>query len=168
MKEDKQLTEFKKPLENVLKAAQEIQAVSYENIMDAADVLADVKTIGEKITARKEDITKPMNEALKSARAFFKPFEKQYEEAEAIVKEKVLAWHEAHWEEQTVQDNTVYGTRGKVTVVERFKVEIEDADKLPRELLSPDVDRIKLALESGMKVKGATLVPVYGITAGRI
>src|SRR3990167_7710196 len=79
----------------VVKNAQELQVNTYEQVMDAADILFDVKSIGEKITERKEEITKPMNEALKSARAFFKPFENPYTEAEKIVKDKGLSWHEA-------------------------------------------------------------------------
>lgn len=151
----------------VLQAANGLEVHTYEQVMDAADVLFDVKSIGEKITERKEEITKPMNEALKSARSFFKPFENQYTEAEKIVKDKVLGWHEAHWSEQTVQDNTIRGTRGKVTVTERFKLEIDDADAIPRNLCNPDAERVQKALEAGLKVKGARLVPVYGITAGK-
>lgn len=151
----------------VVKNAQEIQVKTYEQVMDAADLLLDVKTIGEKITERKEKITKPMNEALKSVRAFFKNPETDYDKAETIIKDKVLGWHSAHWSEQTVQDNTIYGTRGKVTVVERFTVEIEDESKIPRELCSVDVARVKLALEAGLKVKGARLIPNYSITAGK-
>ena len=150
----------------VLQAANALEVHTYEQVMDAADVLYDVKSIGEKITERKEEITKPLNVALKSARDFFKPYENQYTEAEKIVKDKVLGWHEAHWAEQTVQDNTVRGTRGKVMVVERFTLDIEDADAIPRNLCNPDTERVKKALEAGLKVKGAKLVPIYGIMAG--
>ena len=152
----------------VVKAAQELNVKTFEQVMDAADVLYDVKRIGEKITERKEEITKPMNEALKSARAFFKPFEKQYEEAEAIVKDKVLQYHQAHWAENNVPDNTVHGMKGKVTITERFTLEIEDADAIPRNLCNPDTERVKKALEAGLKVKGARLVPIYGVTATKL
>ncbi len=154
-------------LASVVRNSEEMQVKTYEQVMDAADLLLDVKSIGEKITERKEKITKPMNEALKSVRSFFKKPESDYAKAEDILKEKVLSWHSAHWEEQTVQDNTIHGLRGKVTVVERFRVEIEDATKIPRELCSPDTGRIQSALEAGLKVKGAKLVPYYSITAGK-
>lgn len=154
-------------LATVVKSAHEMQVKTYEQVMDAADLLVDVKSIGEKITERKEKITKPMNEALKSVRSFFKKPESDYAEAEQILKDKILAWHSAHWEEHTLQDNTISGLRGKVTVVERFGVDIEDETKIPRELCSPDIGRIKLALEAGLKVKGAKLVPNYSITAGK-
>lgn len=151
----------------IVKQAQELNVKTLEQVMDAADLLFDVKGIGEMITARKEEITKPMNEALKSARAFFKPFENQYTEAEKIVKDKVLGWHTAHWTENTVQDNTIHGLKGKVTVVEKFKLEIEDAEAIPRNLCNPDAERVQKALEAGLKVKGAKLVPVYSIMASK-
>ncbi len=159
--------EDQRQVAGVLALAMGTHVKTFEGVMDAADLLLDIKTVGEKITERKEEMTKPLNESLKSIRSFFKPFEKQYEEAEAIVKGKVLEYHAAHWQEGNVPDNTVNGLRGKVTVVERFKVEIEDADAIPRNLCNPDEDRIKKALEAGLKVKGAKLIPVYGITAGK-
>lgn len=157
-----------KQLATVLKTAEELHVNTYEQVMDAADVLFAVKRIGEIITERKEEITRPMNEALKSARSFFKPFEAQYAEAESIVKNKILDWHQAHWAEETRQDNTIAGSKGKVTVVERFTLEIEDETKIPRELCSPDLERVKHALEAGLKVKGAKLIPVYSIMAAKL
>lgn len=152
----------------VVEAAQNLQVKTYEQVMDAADVLFDIKRIGETITERKEEITKPLNEALKSSRKFFKPFEDQYTTAEAIVKDKVLEYHQNHWSENTVPDNTVNGMKGKVTVVERFTLEIDDADAIPRNLCNPDTERVKKALEAGLKVKGARLVPIYSIMAGKL
>lgn len=152
----------------VVKNAEELNVKTFEQVMDAADLLFEVKGIGEKITERKEEITKPMNEALKSTRAFFKPFETQYADAEKIVKDKVLEWHASHWAENNVQDNTVHGMKGKVTVVERFTVEVEDENAIPRNLCNPDMDRVKKALEAGLKVKGAKLVPVYSIMASKL
>ncbi len=151
----------------LVKKAEETKVVTFSDVMDMADILLDIKTIGQKITARKETMTRPMNDALKAARSFFKPFETDAEKAEKLVKDKILAWHGAHWNEQTTTDNTINGLRGKVTVVERVGVEIEDETKIPRELCSPDVGRIKLALEAGLKVKGARLVLNYSITAGK-
>lgn len=44
------------------------------------------------ITSKKETITRPLNEALKNARAFFAPLEKEWGEAERIVKSKMIGW----------------------------------------------------------------------------
>ena len=157
-----------KEVASVVEAAQGLQVKTFEQVMDAADILFDVKRIGEKITERKEEITKPLNEALKSARKLFKPFEDQYTEAETIVKDKVLEYHQNHWAENSVPDNTVNGLKGKVTVVERYTLEIEDADAIPRNLCNPDTERVKKALEAGLKVKGARLIPVYSIMASKV
>ena len=44
------------------------------------------------ITSKKESITKPLNEALRNARAFFAPIEEQWAGAERIVKDKMVAY----------------------------------------------------------------------------
>jgi hypothetical protein len=135
--------------------------------MGAADFLFYVKGTGERVTARKEEITRPMNEALKSARSLFKPIEEACAKAEQIAKEKLLTWHFSEWEAGRQTDNKIHGTRGNVTIVERSTVEITDEAAIPRGLCSPDPKKIEHYLLSGKKLRGAKLVPTYTIAAGR-
>lgn len=74
-------------LENQANAV--IIATPEENAL-AIDLKAKLKEIGQTIKARKEEITKPLNAALKSARELFAPIEEQYEIAENIVGRKLL------------------------------------------------------------------------------
>src|SRR5690349_7454180 len=91
------IAEFKPTASELVKRAEAIKVKTFEDAMDAADFLVDVKQLGEAVTARKEAITKPLNEGLKSARKLFKPLEEQCAEAEALVKDAVLTFHEKHW-----------------------------------------------------------------------
>lgn len=68
-----------------------IIATPEENAL-AINLKAKLKEIGQTIKARKEEITKPLNVALKSARELFAPIEEQYETAENIVGKKLLAY----------------------------------------------------------------------------
>lgn len=63
----------------------------YEN---AVKIGTRIKEVSKAITERKEEITKPLNEALKSARALFKQAEDTLGEAETNLKTKMLAWRE--------------------------------------------------------------------------
>ena len=88
--ENKELTVLKSQvsqLENQANAV--IIATPKENAL-AIDLKAKLKEIGQTIKARKEEITKPLNAALKSARELFAPIEEQYEIAENIVGRKLL------------------------------------------------------------------------------
>ena len=126
-----------------------------------------MKQLGEKVTTRKEEITKPMNEFLKSARALFKPLEQMCAEAESTVKDAVLTFHEKHWKRGKETDNTINGLRGKVTVVERTQVRITDAAAIPPQFCPPDAAKIEHALKAVITVPGAELQKTYGIAAGK-
>jgi hypothetical protein len=147
--------------------AKKVSVKTFEQAMDAADFLLDIKQLGETITERKEEITKPLNASLKSARALFKPFEDQCMEAEASVKGAVLDFYERLWKRGKDTDNTINGLRGKVTLVERTQVHITDEKLIPAQFCSPDASKIEHALKAGIEVPGAELIKTYGIAAGK-
>lgn len=60
----------------------------------ATIALSELNKISDEITKRKEDITKPLNAALKSARDLFKPIEAGHAEVVRIIKGKLIAYHD--------------------------------------------------------------------------
>src|SRR5258708_5647246 len=91
------IAEYRESAGTLVERAKSFAVRKFEDVMDAADFLLDVKQLGEAVTARKEEITKPMNESLKSARKLFKPIEDQCAEAESIVKDAILGFHGKNW-----------------------------------------------------------------------
>lgn len=88
----------------VSKAVATIQALpvsSKEEYTEAVEIGGKLKKVFKMVTERKEEITKPMNEALKSARALFKPMEESLEEAESLLKNKMLSWKQ---EERRIEE----------------------------------------------------------------
>ena len=161
------IAEYRQTAGSLVERAKGFAVRKFEDVMDAAGFLLDVKQLGEAVTARKEEITKPMNESLKSARKLFKPIEDQCTEAEAAVKEAILAYHSKNWKRGKDTDNTINGLRGKVTVVEREQARITDPAAIPAEFCSPDPSKIEHALKAGISVPGAELIKTYGIAAGK-
>jgi hypothetical protein len=161
------IAEYAAPADNLLVRAKTLTVKTFEQAMDAADFLLDVKQLGESITARKEEITKPLNDGLKSARKLFKPLEEQCAEAEAATKDAILAFHERHWKKGKDTDNTINGLRGKVTLVQRAQVNITDTSLIPAQFCSPDAAKIEHALKAGIEVPGAELIQTYGVSAGK-
>lgn len=161
------IAEYRTTASTLQQRAEKLSVRTFEQAMDAADFLLDVKQLGEKITARKEEITRPMNESLKSARALFKPLEDLCASAEASVKDAVLRFHERSWNKGKVTDNTIRGTRGKISVVERTQVRITDEKAIPPEFCSPDPSKFEHALKAGIAVPGAELIQTYGLSAGK-
>lgn len=162
------VAEYKPMVSTLVEQAKAIKVKTFENAMDVADFLYEVKQMAERITAKKEEITKPANAALKAARALFKPMEEQCAEAEAIAKEAVLTYHQKQWDKEKHTDNTIHGLRGKVTVIERIQVRITDEAAIPQQFCSPDAAKIEHALKAGITVPGAELIKSYGLAAGKI
>ena len=90
--ENKELTTLKSQVSKLENQANAVIIATPEENALAIDLKAKLKEIGQTIKARKEEITKPLNTALKSARELFAPIEEQYETAENIVGKKLLAY----------------------------------------------------------------------------
>ena len=92
MIETKELTPIKSQVSKLEKQAQEIEITTPIENESALNLKAKLKETGREITKKKEAITKPLNEALKNARALFAPIEDSFEKAEALVGRKLLDW----------------------------------------------------------------------------
>ncbi len=166
-----------------LAAATELTVTSQEEMEKAADHLSKMKTVAKMIKERKEAITKPLNEALASARDLFKPIEQNLAEAERIVKGKMLVFQNAeeariNKEKNKIIDKVESGkmsvekgiakmeniapvqtsTQGKVgSVSTRLvkKYRVVDETKLPRIYMMPNMAKITEDLKAGIEVPGA-------------
>lgn len=146
--------------------ANDLIVESDEQMATANDILSDLKKFKKQLTARKEEITKPLNEALKSARSLFKPVEDDFSTAERIIKDKMLDFHneqerkrleaeakiEARREKGTLRDDTadrkldeldevettVASDKGATTFKTVRKVRITDVSQIPVEYLKAE------------------------------
>lgn len=90
MSETPNLTPVKRQVTTVANQANELFVDSAESLSQATDILSKIKTSAKGVKAQKELITKPLNDALKSARDLFRPLENDLAQAERIIKDKML------------------------------------------------------------------------------
>lgn len=168
-----------------LMAAQALEIKTPEDMTVATDHLAKMKQVAKMIKERKEAITKPLMEALTSARDLFKPIEQNLAAAEAIMKNKMLAYQRIVDEKaekdrlalakrvekgtmkpetavakmEGIQDapTSVQGKSGAMSFRTVKKYRVVDASALPREFLTPDMGKITEALKAGRSVPGAEM-----------
>lgn len=181
----KQLAPYRAKVNAVQKAASEYYIANQADLEKGADLLHEVKDIKTKLTERKEEITRPLMDALGSVRNLFKPLETTYLEAERTIKDKMLEWQTAEderIEKQKASDlarvnrgtmkvetavsrigsrgeapKTAEGVTGKIQTREVQKLEIFDESVLPREYLIPDRAKIFDALKKGTEISGARI-----------
>lgn len=90
MNENINLTPVKRQVTTISNQAGDLLIDSKESLAQATDILSKIKTASKDVKNRKEEITKPLNEALKSARSLFKPLEDDLSTAERCIKDKML------------------------------------------------------------------------------
>ena len=184
--QEKELTVLKTQVSKLENQAEAVMIETAENYTAAIDLVSKLKETGSGIKAKKESITKPLNEALKNARDLFAPIEKQFTNAEAIIKTKLLDYKrkkdaEAAAAEAKIAkqaetgyikletaerkmgeikrvETTTHGAIGQVQVRKIKKVRITDASALPREYLIPDEVAIRRDALGGKTIPG---VEVY-------
>lgn len=185
MTDTKELAVLKGQVTRLESQTQAVTISNAEEMTNAIDLVKRLKETGSAIKSKKESITKPLNEALKQARALFAPIEEQFESAERILKGKILAYEsevskKAQEQEQKIADRvekgtlrietagkkmdeiervdkTVQGERGEASFKVVRKVRIIDMALLPREYMIPDEVRIRKDALNGVIIPGTEI-----------
>lgn len=182
---EKELALIKEETNKAIAIANDIKIANIEDEARAIELLKKIKEVGQLITTKKEAITKPINEALKNARSFFSPFENQYDEAERIIKNKLIAFRAEQTKKQEIATakiekkveegkmdfkianekltaiqlpKTIEAQQASVQYRTIREVVIEDESKLPREYLIPNMARIKEDALAGREIAGVKIV----------
>lgn len=181
----KEIEVIKGNVSKAVQAAEALEVKTAEDLPVATELLMKIKKVGKMITDQKETITKPMNEALRSARAFFSPMERQWETAEGLVKKKLLDYQIAQTKiadkkivviekkveagkmsfekavdkiEAVAPQKTISTDTGSVQFRKVREVVIENEALIPREYLMLDMAKIKKVALAGVKIAGVTVV----------
>ena len=146
----------------------------------AAGVLTESKSKAKQLDGKRQEITKPLNEALRAVNALFKPAIVFYEKCERVMKLKISAAHarsqaEARKALNEASDAAASGDGPAVTTALQahesaegfsevdgvqyrsvWKFEVADLKLVPREYLQADLQRIQNVV---VHKKGETSIP---------
>ena len=178
----KELAVVKTQVNKSISTAQQLTIKTKEDLEGATVVLSKIKSVGKLIQQKKESITKPLNEALKNARDLFRPLEESWEEAERIVKQKMVVFQVAEEKKVEKKEEKIAEKvdAGKITFeqasvkLEKIdkpetqigntifktikKVIIKDEAKLPREYLLPNEVLIRKDALAGKEIAGVEVI----------
>lgn len=137
--DEKQLNAEKKQVEKAGAFATSLEIKTEEDYTAALEEGKAIKDLGKTITARKEEITKPINASLKSIRALFAPMEDTVEGALALIKSKMLKYSSDKKTKEDAEkaklDARVEKGTMKEETAERKKNEIDQA-KMPNAVVA--------------------------------
>lgn len=181
----KAVVPLKRETTRVETKAQALEIKTDEDLAEAAVELEAIRTVGKRITAEKEKFTKPANEIIKSARALFGPLEAVVDEANRVIRSKMVAFQakrEAAADKKEVKIEAQFQA-GKITSdkaiekldavrvdttvaaknsVVKFKtikdIEIVDQAQVPDEYWVLDMPRVRKAALAGLPIPGVKVV----------
>lgn len=184
-----QLTTEKTKASKAVSYANELVVSTKDEYNKALEEGKHIKTILENVTLRREEITKPMNEALKSTRLLFNPIESALENAIITIKSKMMTWYSEEKrreqiEQQKIADRVDRGTMKPETAVKKSaeiespiahvktetatgsvrtvtKYRVVDKAKIPLTFMEPNMVAIKTAFRQGQPVPGVEAYEDY-------
>jgi hypothetical protein len=140
----------------VNKGIKAIKAFAYMVVVDnpdtaikAGDQVLKISKLKDAVEGQRTEFTKPLNESLRSINAFFKQFSEPLEEADAIIRNKIITF-KAQNEEALKEINTF----GVLHFTNIEVVEVVDIKKVPREYMEVDMVKVKKAIAGGIKIPG--------------
>lgn len=187
MAKEKEIVEVEKQVNPIQTAVAEMVIKTPDDFTIAVELGGQIKKAQKFVTDKKELLTKPLNEALKNARAMFKPFETVLDNAESALKSKMLDFKaeeekkrislEARVEKGTIKQETAVAkvqemttktvkseTGAKATETFRIEYVVTDKAQIPLEYLVPDMVAIRQAFKEGKPVAGVEARKVSSMT----
>lgn len=165
--------------------AELIEVGSEEAMVEATDLLGNIKTALKVVTSKEKEITDPMNQAIKKVRELFSPIKSKLTEAEALVKGKMIRYQKMVTEDAAAElakveaavdggrmtfseaneaaaeilapVKTVESKKGSATFRDVQVVEVTDPMLVPREYLAVDMVLVRRAALAGTAIPGVTV-----------
>ena len=172
----KEVAIYEKEVALAAKYSTTLKIESKEDYESAMSEGKAIKTKLDAIVTRKEEMTKPLNTALNSVRALFKPLEAAGEAALRTIKDKMMSYVAeerkiadeaklklaqkvesgymkpetavAKMENIVTPEKTIKTEDAKSTVVKRKAYRVVDKSKIPLEFMEPNMVAIKQAFKT--------------------
>ena len=157
---------------------------SVDDYKKALEYLLSLSVIKLELDSKRQFFSKPLYDQMRRINAYFDQYLKPIEEADKILRQKIIQYRALKWEEFKQQEKEIYEriknelnsadllpvvvtptlaknevlSGGEVSFRVVKKWVVEDESKLPREYLKPDEKKIAEAVKKGKEIPG---VKVY-------
>ncbi len=167
----------------VLETAQSIQ-VTMDTHKQAIDLLGLIAEAKKRLETKRRAAVDPLNQKVKEINSFFRELEYPFEEADRIVRQKLIRFRaeeeqRRREEEKKLQETNMFAVVPKLAATQRaemgqaiahkvWEFEIEDEAQIPREYLSVDTKKIREAINRGVRhIPGVRIYQTERITVRR-
>jgi len=181
--DEKAIVPIKQRVEKMTTVVNELKISDQKSLDISITVLSGIKSVAKEITAKKKEITDPLNQSLRAARALFAPMEDAYKKAEMSVKGKMVVYNREveearkkaeekeaakvdrgsikletaakHLEEVPEAKSHINSEGGGSVTIKKVKTfKVVDLNKIPIEYLKADEVKIRIAMRNGVELPG--------------
>lgn len=183
--DEKEVAMVKRQASGSMEVAQSLKIKSKEDLRKAITLLSRIKQAIRVLKEKREEFTKPAKDIISSARALFKPLEDQCEEAERIVKAKMIDFNDK--EEAKVKEKqekvekkvesgemsfekgseklekitpkkTIESEGGKIQYKKIREIVIADESHVPKKYWMLDMPKIRKDALAGQEIAGVKVI----------
>jgi hypothetical protein len=151
------LAGFAKEAAEFVARASALEIIGTATAIEANDMLGFIATSRKRLEEQRAFFVKPLNDHVKTINAQFKERQGPLDEADSIIRRKVIAWNTAQRAIAAVAPVSLPATRtakstlATTSTVPQVQFEIVDASLLPREYLIPNEGMIRAQVRAGVK-----------------
>lgn len=186
-KDGKEIVLMQKELSPIAQKAEDVSITNEKQMVAATELLSKLNQLNDRIVEIKEQVTKPLNAALKAERSRWKPLEEMYEDAITVIRSKMSVYQTEQVRIRREKEmkialrvkegsgnlslekaaekigalalpqKEVATESGLVQFRETATLKISDASLIPREYLVVDEKKVLADLKTGVVVPGASI-----------
>lgn len=159
--EQKEIQVLEKKVMPLVAQAESQQITNAEDMQSATIVLSELGKYYDAVVAKREEITKPINLALKNARAMFEPIEKPAKLAYEGLRQKIAQYQTEQMKLAKAEEEKIAARIGEG----KGKLKIETAMKKMDEIETPDAQvhtesgSLKFRKDKVLEITDPSLIP---------
>lgn len=159
--QSKELAPLKIKIQTVAEQVSTFSITDSTTLKQGVEMLSKLNSYADSIKAKKELITKPLNEALKNARSMFKPLEEVYDEAVELLREKMSIYQtkEVNARKEAEQAIAARIAPGKGNLTLETAVDKISALPTPDKEVATEVGLVQFRETKVLKITSRAMIP---------
>ncbi|HEY9826375.1 MAG TPA: hypothetical protein V6D19_13080 [Stenomitos sp.] len=157
----KQISVLEKKVHPVLSQVEKLSIKTLDDMKKATETLSILNTYKDEVVEKRETVTKPLNEALKNARALFKPLESKLEVAVTLIRNAMSEYQTAEVLRQRKEEAKIAARVGEGKGKLKFETAVRKSEEIERAdaVVETETGKVTFIETKVLKIVDPKLIP---------
>jgi len=157
----KEITILEKEMNPIMQSALSLEINDALAMKEATEILSTLNSRLDFVKEKRETVTKPMNEALKNARALFKPLESKLEEIIKVIRGSMSTYQTAEAQRVEIEEAKIAARVGEGKGKLKFDTAIRKMDNIVRadDVVTTSAGTVSFRPTPTLKITNELLIP---------